>query len=103
MLRAWPDTVRHNLAWRASIESPPVDLVLQFLGALLLFAALGLGYWVWIRPLEAGLTLQGRGLLFLVLLTLAGGALGAPFWWLDKRQSFSWDLPPLASRMLAAA
>src|SRR6185503_3923090 len=26
-----------------------------------------------------------------------------PFWWLDKRQSFSWDLPPLASRMLAAA
>ena len=39
----------------------------------------------------------------LVLLTLMGGLIGSPFWWLDEPLSFSWDLPPLASRMLAAA
>ncbi len=39
----------------------------------------------------------------LVLLALMGGLIGSPFWWLDEPRSFSWDLPPLASRMLAAA
>lgn len=40
---------------------------------------------------------------FTVILTLVGGFAGAPFWWMDYPASFSWDLPPLASRMLAAA
>jgi hypothetical protein len=39
----------------------------------------------------------------LIVLTLMGGFIGSPFWWFDVPQSFSWDLPPLAARMLAAA
>jgi hypothetical protein len=39
----------------------------------------------------------------LLVMTFVGGLLGAPFWWLDLAPSFAWDLPPLASRMLAAA
>lgn len=38
-----------------------------------------------------------------VILATTGGLLGAPFWWLDLPASFAWDLPLLASRMLAAA
>ncbi|MBA3447778.1 MAG: hypothetical protein H0T56_09250 [Pseudaminobacter sp.] len=40
---------------------------------------------------------------FVLIATAVGGLLGAPFWWLDLPPSFAWDLPPLASRMLAAA
>ncbi|MBE7528911.1 MAG: hypothetical protein HND44_20240 [Chloroflexi bacterium] len=39
----------------------------------------------------------------IVILTGVGGFVGAFGWWFDVRASFSWDLPPLASRMLAAA
>ena len=42
--------------------------------------------------------------MLLVLLTLAGAFWGALPWWLDENEkTFSWDLPPLASRMLGAA
>ncbi len=40
---------------------------------------------------------------FVLISTAIGGLLGAPFWWLDLQPSFAWDLPPVASRMLAAA
>ena len=75
----------------------------QLVGLLLLCVGLGLGYWYWIKPHQATLTWSGRGLLILVILTLMGGFVGSPFWWLDEARSFSWDLPPLASRMLASA
>jgi hypothetical protein len=39
----------------------------------------------------------------LVVLTLVGGFVGSFGWWLDVPNSFSWDLPPLAARMLVAA
>ena len=77
-------------------------LLLQVFGLGFLLAGLGLGYWRWIKP-HQDLSWQGRGLLYLVVLTLMGGFIGSPFWWLDRPQSFSWDLPPLASRMLASA
>lgn len=79
------------------------DLGLQLLGLLFLFIGLGVGYMVWIKPHQAHLGWPGRGLLLLLVLTFMGGAIGSPFWWADVPQSFSWDLPPLASRMLAAA
>jgi hypothetical protein len=62
-----------------------------------------IGGQLWVRPLAAGLDRQAVALLALVTLTLAGGFIGSPFWWLDEENSFSWKLPPLASRMLAAA
>jgi hypothetical protein len=34
--------------------------------------------------------------------TLAGGFWGAFAWWPDYSGGFSWDLPPLVARMLAA-
>jgi hypothetical protein len=76
-------------------------LLVQFLG---LFALLGLaawGYRHWISPHQVGI--QGRGMLLLSVVTLVGGLLGSTGWWIDDPRSFSWDLPPLASRMLASA
>jgi len=78
------------------------NLFVQSAGLGLLLAGLGLGDWLWIRPYRP-LTLHQWGALMLVLLTGMGGLIGSPFWWLDEPLSFSWDLPPLASRMLAAA
>ncbi len=72
--------------------------------ALILFTVLGIvawGYRRWIRPREVGI--QGKGMLLLTLVTLVGGLVGSVGWFLDDPRSFSWDLPPLASRMLASA
>ena len=78
------------------------DLLLQLLGLGLLLGGVSWGYEHWIRP-HTHLSLAGRGLLLLVILTGMGGLIGSPFWWLDEPRSFSWDLPPLAGRMLASA
>jgi len=78
-------------------------LWLQILGLLLLILGIGLGYHRWIRPYHNQLNHAQRGLLLLVILTLMGGFFGSFGWWLDVPASFSWDLPPLAARMLAAA
>lgn len=75
----------------------------QILGLILLIGGVWFGYRQWIQPYEATLNAQSRGLLFLVVATLMGGFIGSPFWWMDQPWSFSWDLPPLASRMLASA
>ncbi len=37
------------------------------------------------------------------LLTAGGGAVGAVAWWQDNPAAFAWELPLMASRMLAAA
>ena len=54
-------------------------------------------------PREGSLDHGQRGVLLLLIVTLVGGFIGSPFWWLDEPRSFSWNLPPLAGRMLAAA
>lgn len=78
-------------------------LLSQTVGLVLLIAGLGLGYRRWIKPYQKLVNRQGQGLLLLIVLTMMGGFIGSPFWWFDFPQSFSWDLPPLASRMLASA
>jgi hypothetical protein len=75
----------------------------QLVGLLFLLGGMWLGYQQWIHPHAATVTPAGRGLLMLVVVTLMGGLIGSPFWWTDQIWSFSWDLPPLASRMLASA
>lgn len=80
-----------------------MDVLVQLLGLVILLGGLWFGYRQWIRPHNTTSTLEGRGLLLLVVLTLMGGFIGSPFWWTDQPLSFSWDLPPLASRMLGAA
>lgn len=79
------------------------QLLLQILGLLALILGVVLGYWRWLRPYHNQLNNAQRSLLLLVILTFIGGLFGAFGWWLDVPASFSWDLPPLASRMLAAA
>lgn len=79
------------------------DLLLQIFGLILLIGGIILAYMRWIRPRQAELDWQSSGLLLLVSLTLIGGFLGAPFWWFDEPRSFAWDVPALASRMLASA
>jgi hypothetical protein len=79
-----------------------LDLFWQAVGAGLLISGVVWGYRRWVRP-HSALDMQGRGLVLLIALTFMGGFIGSPFWWLDVAQSFAWDLPPLASRMLAAA
>ncbi len=80
-----------------------LDFFIQLFGLVLLIAGIVFGYWRWARPHESILNKQSRGLLLLTILTLMGGFVGSPFWWADELRSFSWDTPPLASRMLASA
>lgn len=77
-------------------------IIIQLLGLVALFAAVGGGYWRWVRP-HPSLDWQAKGVLLLLILTMAGGLIGSTGWWFDEPRAFSWDLPPLASRMLAAA
>ena len=79
------------------------QLPLQILGLSALFLGVGLGYWRWIRPYQGQISRSQQSLLLLVILTLVGGFVGGLAWWFDVAASFSWDLPALASRMLAAA
>lgn len=46
---------------------------------------------------------EGHAALMLFSAMTAGGFVGALAWWADYPASFAWDLPPLASRLLAAA
>src|SRR3954468_20749459 len=74
------------------------------IGALLLAGSLAFGYFLWIRPVESKLDLHTKGVMLLVLLTLAGAFWGAVPWGQDENEKpFAWALPPLASRMLGAA
>jgi hypothetical protein len=77
------------------------ELLVQFLGLFALLGIVAWGYWRWIRPRDVGI--QGKGMLLLTIVTLVGGLVGSTGWWIDDPRSFSWDLPPLASRMLASA
>ena len=79
------------------------DFLLQLIGLFCLAVALGAGYWLFRRRYPARLSGAQQGILLLTLLTLGGGFIGAIPWWLDVTYSFAWDLPPLASRLLAAA
>lgn len=78
-------------------------IVAQVLALGVLLTAMWAGYRRWVVPRSTALDRQSRGLLLLVILTFMGGVIGGSFWWFDVPGSFSWDLPPLASRMLAAA
>jgi hypothetical protein len=80
-----------------------IDLLLQIVALALLLGGVAFGHRRWIRPRRATLTAPALGLLGLLVLTCAGGFLGSPFWWLNTPQSFAWELPPLAARMLASA
>ncbi len=77
------------------------DIAVQFLGLLVFLAVIVGAYWRWVRP--HNINLQTKGVLLLVIATMVGGLVGSTGWWFDVPQAFSWDLPPLASRMLAAA
>lgn len=79
------------------------DLLFQFLGLFLLLAVVGGGYGLLRRRHSGRLTGAQQGIWLLALLTLGGGFIGAIPWWLDVAVSFAWDLPPLASRLLASA
>jgi hypothetical protein len=80
-----------------------LDIVLQFLGLAILIGGMWWGWRRWIKAHARAAGPEQTGLMLLVLLTLLGGLIGSPFWWMDVERSFSWDLPPLAARMLGAA
>lgn len=75
----------------------------QLVGLMLLLAGVGLSWLVWGMPRSDRLDRAGKLLILTLVIAMVGGFAGAPFWWLDYPPSFPWDLPPLASRMLAAA
>ena len=77
------------------------DIAVQILGLLVFFAVIAGAYWRWVRP--HNINLETKGALLLIIGTMVGGLVGSTGWWFDVPQAFSWDLPPLASRMLAAA
>src|SRR5690349_19837943 len=80
-----------------------MSIAVQFVGLVALIVGVGLGYWRWIRPRTSQLNLQSMGLVALLILTFMGGLIGSTGWWMDDPSSFAWDLPTIASRMLANA
>jgi hypothetical protein len=72
------------------------------LSVVILLAALVLAFRRW-GGRDLGPSGEGFLAKFVLISTTVGGLLGAPFWWFDLPPSFAWDLPPVASRMLAAA
>jgi hypothetical protein len=80
-----------------------INLLLDIVAASSLLAAVRGGWVRWVKPYETMLDARQKGLMALAILTIAGGAIGSPFWWLAMPAGFSWQLPPLASRMLGAA
>jgi hypothetical protein len=81
---------------------PFPTILIQAAGLALLAAGVWLGYRRWVLT-RTDLGPAERGLLLLLILTCMGGGVGMPVWWADQPWAFSWDLPPLAGRMLAAA
>ncbi len=76
---------------------------LQLVGLGLLFAGVAA---VWIYNARRGVDLSKAGqklYLLLAAFTIVGGFVGSTAWWIDHPASFAWDLPALASRLLAAA
>jgi hypothetical protein len=76
---------------------------LQLVGLGLLFAGVAA---VWIFNVRRGIDLSAPAqklYLLLAAFTIVGGFVGSTAWWIDHPASFAWDLPPLASRLLAAA
>jgi hypothetical protein len=80
-----------------------MSVAVQFAGLVALIVGVGFGYWRWIRPRASQLNLQSMGLVALLTLTFTGGFIGSTGWWFDNPSSFAWDLPTIASRMLANA
>jgi uncharacterized membrane protein YgcG len=78
------------------------DAGLFAIAVVLLLACLAFGFRRW-GGVDLGPSGSGAVARFVLVSTAIGGILGAPFWWLDLTPSFAWDLPPVASRMLAAA
>jgi hypothetical protein len=76
-------------------------VLVQFLILLTVLVIVVWGYRRWIRHREVGM--QGKGMLLLTIVTLVGGLVGSTGWWIDDPRAFSWDLPTVASRMLASA
>jgi hypothetical protein len=77
-----------------------------FILMLVIFVLLGFEWWGyrrWIKPHASHLTLSGKLMLFLIILTMVGGFLGPFVWWINQPGTFAWSLPPLAARMLASA
>lgn len=98
-----------RLSATAKVGAPDVrflvmpDIMRQLPAIVFLAAGFGLGYRRWIRPRRDHIDRRSLRLLLLLILASMAGFIGSPFWWFDVQQSFAWDLPPLASRMLAAA
>src|SRR5687767_13936753 len=93
-----------HISFISPISRPHMlNLLLNLLALFALLLGCAISYLRWVRPRQSTLGFQSTGLMLLLVTTFMGGLLGAPFWWLDLRPSFAWDLPPLASRMLAAA
>lgn len=81
-----------------------MDLLVQVLfGVVALGVLVGWTYRSAVRSRRDTLDARGRATLALIALTACGGALGSTGWLFDDPRSFSWDLPPLASRMLGVA
>lgn len=76
------------------------ELGWQIMGLALLLGGFALGERILARRATAARRLAAERI---IVLTLVGGFLGAPFWWRGDPDAFAWTLPPLAGRMLAAA
>lgn len=75
----------------------------QVLGMALLIGTLWGGYALWRRGPGRAAPVAERWVALLLAATGAGGFWGAMAWWSNYPGAFSWPLPGLGARMLAAA
>ena len=75
----------------------------QAFGLVVLVAGIAFAWNKLAKPLLLRHGSAPRFVLATLCVVLVGGLAGAPFWFADYGPSFSWDLPPLASRLLGAA
>ncbi len=78
-------------------------IVWQLIGMALLFGTVWLGNLLWRQRVDHRPSTVETLAAIVLLGTLAGGFWGAFAWWQNLPFAFSWQLPGLAARMLAAA
>jgi hypothetical protein len=72
-----------------------LDFFILLVALSVLCASELIGYFVFVRKFEPKISLTGRLVLGMAIITMMGGFIGAFSWWFQIPGSFAWEPPPL--------